>query len=112
MSSLFDSFFGFIFWGVAYFRMRRADGHLAFWKENSLSGWLEGILNVVSNHLMKVPAKVQLASTSLTCFLQLIILTGVFFLTVGTYATVDEIIAEFNDGQISGGVFQCASNGI
>ena len=25
MSSLFDSFFGFIFWGVAYFRMRRAD---------------------------------------------------------------------------------------
>lgn len=25
MSSLFDSFFGFIFWGVAYLRMRRAD---------------------------------------------------------------------------------------
>jgi len=26
MSSLFDSFFGFIFWGVAYFRMRKVDG--------------------------------------------------------------------------------------
>jgi len=29
MSSLFDSFFGFIFWGVAYLRMRRV-GMLCF----------------------------------------------------------------------------------
>ncbi|CAI4213900.1 unnamed protein product [Parascedosporium putredinis] len=31
MSSLFDSFFGFIFWGVAYIRMRRATYGAKFW---------------------------------------------------------------------------------
>lgn len=32
MSSLFDSFFGFIFWGTAYIRMRKADYGSDFWK--------------------------------------------------------------------------------
>ncbi|KAI1335144.1 amino-acid permease [Xylariaceae sp. FL0016] len=87
MSSLFDSFFGFIFWGVAYFRMRKADGAVAVVKDRSLRGWFEGLLNV------------------------LIILTGFFFLTVGTYATVQEIIDEYALGTV-GSAFQCASNGI
>ncbi|KAK9779042.1 putative Amino acid transporter transmembrane domain-containing protein [Seiridium cardinale] len=87
MSSLFDSFFGFIFWGVAYFRMREADGSVALVKDRSFRGWFEGILNV------------------------LIILTGLFFLTAGTYASVEGIILEFEAGTV-GSVFQCASNGI
>ncbi|KAI0024962.1 transmembrane amino acid transporter protein-domain-containing protein [Xylariomycetidae sp. FL0641] len=57
LSSLFDSFFGFIFWGVAFFRMR------------------------------------------------------VFFLTGGTYATVQGIINEFEAGSV-GAAFQCSTNGI
>ncbi|KAK8095346.1 transmembrane amino acid transporter [Apiospora kogelbergensis] len=87
MSSLFDSFFGFIFWGVAYFRMRKADGSVALLKDRSFRGWFEGILNVI------------------------IVLTGLFFLTAGTYASVEGIIEEFEAGTV-GTVFQCASNGI
>ncbi|AEO59685.1 amino-acid permease [Thermothelomyces thermophilus ATCC 42464] len=87
MSSLFDSFFGFIFWGVAYFRMRRADGSIAVVKEHTVAGYLLGSLNVF------------------------IILVGVFFLSVGTYATVESIILEFESGAV-GSVFSCASNGL
>ncbi|TGJ85306.1 hypothetical protein E0Z10_g3456 [Xylaria hypoxylon] len=87
LSSLFDSFFGFIFWGVAYFRMRKADGAVSLFKDRTLRGWLEGILNII------------------------IIITGVFFLTVGTYATIQGIIDEYAAGSV-GRPFSCASNGI
>ncbi|RYP22987.1 hypothetical protein DL767_008945 [Monosporascus sp. MG133] len=87
MSSLFDSFFGFIFWGLAYFRMREADGRISLIKDRTVHGWLEGVLNVV------------------------IILTGFFFLTAGTYVSVQSIIDQFESGSV-GTVFQCASNGI
>ncbi|KAK7987980.1 alcohol dehydrogenase [Apiospora arundinis] len=87
MSSLFDSFFGFIFWGVAYFRMRKADGSVALLKDRSFRGWFEGVLNII------------------------IVLTGLFFLTAGTYASVEGIIEEFEAGTV-GSIFQCASNGI
>jgi len=87
MSSLFDSFFGFIFWGVAYFRMRKVDGGLALLKEHSMVGYLMAGLNI------------------------LIILTGFFFLTAGTYVSVQSIVDEFEAGSV-GSVFGCASNGL
>ncbi|XDG00917.1 hypothetical protein ABKA04_000532 [Annulohypoxylon sp. FPYF3050] len=87
MSSLFDSFFGFIFWGVAYFRMRKADGTTAFLKDRTFRGWIEGIFNVI------------------------IILTGVFFLSAGTYVSVQGILDEFTLGTV-GKAWGCASNGI
>jgi len=87
MSSLFDSFFGFIFWGVAYFRMRKVDGGVQFIKEKSIVGFTMAALNI------------------------LIILTGVFFLTVGTYASVQSIIDEFTSGSV-GSVFTCTSNAL
>ncbi|KAI0199656.1 N amino acid transport system protein [Astrocystis sublimbata] len=87
LSSLFDSFFGFIFWGVAYFRMRKADGAPSLFKDRTLRGWFEGALNIV------------------------IILTGAFFLTGGTYATVQGIIDEYEAGTV-GRPFSCASNGL
>ncbi|RKU44059.1 hypothetical protein DL546_006191 [Coniochaeta pulveracea] len=86
MSSLFDSFFGFIFWGVAYFRMRKADGFVLARRKN-IGGYFEAALNV------------------------LIILTGLFFLTAGTYASVQAIVDEFHAGTV-GTVFGCASNGL
>lgn len=46
MSSLFDSFFGFIFWGVAYIRMRHADHGPDFYKKRGLRGWLGFLFNV------------------------------------------------------------------
>ncbi|TLS25675.1 hypothetical protein PpBr36_07274 [Pyricularia pennisetigena] len=87
MSSLFDSFFGFIFWGVAYFRMRRADRRKNPEEPQTATGMALSALNVF------------------------IILIGVFFLTVGTYATVQSIIDSFHLGAV-GTVFTCASNAL
>jgi hypothetical protein len=87
MSSLFDCFFGFIFWGVAYFRMREADKRVGLGNRRSIGGLVEDAVNV------------------------LIILIGLFFLSAGTYVSVQSIIDEFESGAVSG-VFTCASNGI
>ena len=61
MSSLFDSFFGFIFWGVAYLRMRDADYGPGGVKRRGLRGIWGFSLNIV------------------------IILIGIFMLGAGTY---------------------------
>ena len=64
MSSLFDSFFGFIFWGTAYLRMRQADYGPGFITKRGIRGISGFALNVV------------------------IILIGLFMLTGGTYVSV------------------------
>ncbi|QSZ30395.1 hypothetical protein DSL72_004918 [Monilinia vaccinii-corymbosi] len=84
MSSLFDSFFGFIFWGLAYIRMRRVDYG---------PGW------------MRKTSRVGLA------FNVLIIFIGLLFLGAGTYTSVQSIVDGYNSGSF-GGAFTCASNGI
>lgn len=63
MSSLFDSFFGWIFWGVAYLRMRRADLGPDFYKKRGIRGWIGLVVNIF------------------------IILVGIFFLGAGTYVS-------------------------
>lgn len=87
MSSLFDSFFGFIFWGVAYIRMRRVDGGVVWLEEQTPYGYMMLTLNVI------------------------IILIGLFFLGAGTYTSVQSILDNFAAGTV-GGVFTCKSNGI
>ncbi|KAK1995996.1 transmembrane amino acid transporter [Colletotrichum falcatum] len=87
MSSLFDSFFGFIFWGVAYFRMKSADNRAGLPRQSKMVDWASTSLNVI------------------------IILTGLLFLTAGTYASVEGIIEEFRAGTV-GKPFGCASNGL
>ncbi|KAL6702326.1 transmembrane amino acid transporter domain-containing protein [Trichoderma pleuroticola] len=86
MSSLFDSWFGFIFWGVAYLRMRNADKQVGR-KRNGVTAAFSTAVNIA------------------------IIIMGVFFLTVGTYASVQGIIDQFDAGTVHG-VFSCKSNGI
>ncbi len=63
MSSLFDSFFGFIFWGTAYIRMRQADYGPGWITKRGIRGISGFILNVI------------------------IILIGLFMLTGGTYVS-------------------------
>ncbi|KAL2042887.1 hypothetical protein N7G274_004647 [Stereocaulon virgatum] len=87
MSSLFDSFFGFIFWGTAYLRMRRADYGEGFITKRGIRGIAGFILNV------------------------LIILIGLFMLTGGTYATCQSIVDNYHAGSV-GGVFTCVSNAL
>jgi hypothetical protein len=87
MSSLFDSFFGFIFWGVAYIRMRRVDGGITWLHEQTPWGYTMLTFNII------------------------IILIGFFFLGAGTYTSVQSIINSYAAGTTTG-VFTCASNGI
>ena len=87
MSSLFDSFFGFIFWGVAYLRMRRADYGPDFYKTRGIRGWLGALLNVIC------------------------ILIGLLFLSAGTYASVESILLGYASGAV-GGPFSCGTNGL
>ncbi|KAL1306946.1 hypothetical protein AAFC00_005585 [Neodothiora populina] len=87
MSSLFDSFFGFIFWGVAYLRMRHADYGPGFWAKRGIRGWIGFIFNVI------------------------LIGIGLLFLSGGTYASVMSIIQGYNSGSF-GGAFSCADNGV
>lgn len=46
MSSLFDSFFGFIFWGVAYLRMQAADEAANPYQRRGIKGWMGYIFNI------------------------------------------------------------------
>ncbi|KAK3720387.1 hypothetical protein LTR37_003798 [Vermiconidia calcicola] len=87
MSALFDSFFGWIYWGIAYIRMRRADYGPGFWKNRGWRGWCGIILNVF------------------------IIIFGFFNLVAGTYASVDAILVGYQVGGF-GGPFSCQSNGL
>ncbi|KAF2767955.1 hypothetical protein EJ03DRAFT_344204 [Teratosphaeria nubilosa] len=87
MSSLFDSFFGFIFWGVAYIRMRKADygtGYITSRGFRSVFGF---------------------------CFNIVLIMIGLLFLSAGTYASVESIIQGYEAGSF-GGAFSCAPNGL
>ncbi|KAH7129559.1 transmembrane amino acid transporter protein-domain-containing protein [Dactylonectria estremocensis] len=86
MSSLFNCWFGFIFWGLAYFRMRNAD--------------------------LKVRRKRQPIIDAISVALNvIIILTGFLYLTLGTYVSVQGIIDQFEAGGVRG-VFTCKSNGL
>ncbi|KAL6708447.1 hypothetical protein ACN47E_002710 [Coniothyrium glycines] len=87
MSSLFDSFFGFIFWGVAYYRMRVETYGPDFWKTRGIRGYAGFGFNIV------------------------LCLIGLLFLTAGTYATVQSIIDGYHQASF-GGPFSCADNGL
>ncbi|KAL8980012.1 MAG: hypothetical protein Q9177_005993 [Variospora cf. flavescens] len=87
MSSLFDSFFGFIFWGTAYMRMRKADYGPGWVTKRGIRGLIGFSFNVF------------------------IILIGLYMLTAGTYATVQSIIDNYHAGVV-GGVFTCKSSAL
>jgi len=87
MSSLFDSFFGWIFWGVAYMRMRNADYGPGWWKTRGIRGYWGAFLNAF------------------------IICVGFYFLSAGTYSSVAAILAGYRSGSF-GGPFTCQSNGL
>ena len=88
MSSIFDSFFGFIFWGVAYIRMRQVDyGRWGWLTKRGLKGYVGGSINM------------------------LWICVGIYFLGPGTYVSVQSIVNGYNQGSF-GGAFTCEDNGL
>jgi hypothetical protein len=71
MSSLFDSFFGFIFWGMAYLRMRNSEYGTRFYATRGIRGWWGFVLN------------------------WFIIGIGFFFLGAGTYVSCNFTLSVF-----------------
>ncbi|KAH3673366.1 hypothetical protein WICMUC_003685 [Wickerhamomyces mucosus] len=93
MSSLFDCWFGFVFWGVAYIRIKQAkykdqyQGFINFYRILTLSEKFNLIINLG------------------------LIGCGIFIFGPGTYASVDSIVLSYQADDY-GKVFSCASNGI
>lgn len=96
MSSLFDCWFGFVFWGVAYFKLRKLEYKKkgvenvtlgTLFKEANLRGKLEFITNIS------------------------LIGIGIYILGPGLYASVDSIVLSYQS-HLFGNPFTCQSNGI
>ena len=96
MSSLFDCWFGFVFWGVAYFRLRslycaqRGEVNLSLWqifKRDSLFRKLEFLINAI------------------------LIGIGLYILGPGLYSAVDLIVLSYQSNKY-GSPFTCASSAI
>ncbi|KAA8915197.1 hypothetical protein TRICI_002554 [Trichomonascus ciferrii] len=83
LCSLFSCWFGFIFWGIAYFTMRYEDYG---------AGWY-----------LRLRSPKAIILFALNVF---IIACGLVIMGPGTYATVQSIINAFNEGTV-GGAFSC-----
>ena len=87
MSSLFDCWFGFVFWGMAYFKLKEDKYHVA------------NFYSLLS------------ASEKFHYYIAwFMIATGLFILGPGLYAAIDSIILNYQQDAY-GTVFSCASNG-
>lgn len=86
MSSLFDTWFGFVFWGVAYLQLRQEEQGQGWWKRQNAYGFMMLSLNIF------------------------LIFCGFFVLGPGTYSAVQSIVSSYQAGAV-GGVFSCANNG-
>lgn len=96
MSSLFDCWFGFVFWGVAYFKLRRLDYSklgqpdvtlMTIFKESTLAQKFAFLSNIF------------------------LIGMGIYILGPGLYASVDSIVLSYQS-HLYGKPFTCASVGI
>jgi hypothetical protein len=93
MSSLFDCWFGFVFWGVAFFRLKEAKYKGQFTNFRGLFG------------VLSTTEKVEYV----ICWILIII--GIYILGPGTYSAVDSILLSYQSG-LYGNIFTCASNGL
>ncbi|CUM67923.1 uncharacterized protein PRCAT00005635001 [Priceomyces carsonii] len=95
MSSLFDCWFGFIFWGVAYFKLKK----LAYTNQGvEVSMW-----TVVKEASLWIKLEML--------FNAILIAIGVYILALGLYSTIQSIIWSYEDS-LYGSPFTCTSNGI
>lgn len=92
MSSLFDCWFGFVFWGVAFIRLKEAKYHGSF--TNQLSLFKRLTISEKIEYIICVS----------------FILIGFYIFGPGVYATVDSIILSYKSDAY-GKPFTCATNG-
>lgn len=92
MSSLFDCWFGFVFWGVAYIRLKQDkyrgqfNNFGEFWPRLTVKEKIEYLVNII------------------------LIIIGFYIFGPGTYASVNSIVLSYKSG-IYGSAFSCANNG-
>ncbi|CAR21390.1 KLTH0B00836p [Lachancea thermotolerans CBS 6340] len=87
MSSLFDCWFGFVFWGMAYFKLKEAKyQNPRYYSQLTASEKFHFFIAIF------------------------LIAVGLFILGPGLYAAIDSIILNYQDDAY-GTVFSCASNG-
>ncbi|KAI5961059.1 hypothetical protein KGF57_001795 [Candida theae] len=96
MSSLFDCFFGFIFWALAYFKLRK----LYYYKQ-------EG----VRPNLLEVFKRSSLLQKGEFVLNLIIFALGVYILGPGLYSTIQSIIWSY-EASLYGKPFSCVSNGL
>lgn len=105
MSSLFDSFFGFIFWGTAYIRMRRETYGPYFFMNRGIRGWVGLIVNVflicVGFFFLGPGTYVSFFSSAFSYFYPL----------MGPQTSVMSVILSYRAGTV-GSPFSCADNGV
>ncbi|EFW13918.1 hypothetical protein D8B26_005909 [Coccidioides posadasii str. Silveira] len=87
MSSLFDSLFGFIFWGMAYIRIQTAEESKRPNASRNTQGWIG------------------------YAFSWILIGIGLFFLGPGTYASIRSVILNYEKGNV-GSAFSCEDTGL
>ncbi|CAK7910225.1 hypothetical protein CAAN1_21S02586 [[Candida] anglica] len=96
MSSLFDCWFGFVFWGVAYFKLRRLH-----YKNN-------GQDNVPLTQIFTDAGIIGKLEFIINVFL---IAVGIYILGPGLYASIQSIVWSYQSN-LYGNPFTCISNGI
>lgn len=110
MSSLFDSFFGFIFWGTAYMRMRRADygpGWITSRGVRSIWGFVLNVFLILFG-LFMLGGGTYVSSLSTSSFFPP--KKSNFSLTANLQATCQSIVDNY--AAVSTGVFTCKSNAL
>jgi len=101
MSSLFDGWFGFIFWGIAYFRMRGGANWLG----------LEGTVRLTDKDEKRWNAHRPILRAFEDAINYGLILIGAYVLSAGTYVSIQSIIDSYDAGLV-GSPFSCADNGL
>lgn len=95
MSSLFDCWFGFIFWGVAYFKLKH---------QKLVDEGKESSLGAIYR-LATLGSKIEMALNVILIFI------GIYILGPGLYATIQSIITSYHES-LYGPAFSCVSNAI
>lgn len=108
MSSLFDSFFGWIFWGTAYLRMRRADLGPGFWKKRGIRGYAGFVVNIF---IIGVGFYFLGAGTYVSRPTDLLVRSGKKVLTKSCQVSVQGIIDHYKAGTVPS-VFYCGDTSV
>lgn len=98
MSSLFDCWFGFVFWGVAYFKLKKLSDIKRNGDDSNFTVW-----NFFKNGSIKTKIEIIINIS--------LVFIGFYILGPGLYSTIQSIIWSYQENAY-GSAFTCVSNGL